>query len=98
MKFPEICRCRNEEKNIKKYIQQAAHNSESKLYLKDLPFVKLLQTENERKKKFRKKKSHKNQLICSLSLFGSVHSLSGVLSSILFLISRRSRLHSSLRF
>ena len=62
MKFPEICRCRNEEKNIKKYIQQAAHNSESKLYLKDLPFVKLLQTENERKKKFRKKNHKKINL------------------------------------
>lgn len=75
MKFPEICRCRNEEKNTYKQ-----HTTESKLYLKDLPLWNFFKRKTNERRNF--EKITKNQVICSFSLFGSVHSLSGVLSSI----------------
>lgn len=87
MKFPEICRCRNQEKNIKKYTQQAAHNSESKLYLRGC-FCETSSNGKRMREEITKKyilKITRHQVIRSLSLFGSVRSLSAVLSSIFVL-------------
>lgn len=75
MKFLEICRCRNEEKNIKKY-KNTAHNSEFKLYLRDWlceVFIRRTNTKeiSEKKKKYHKTSSTQNKFV--FAFYGFAH-------------------------
>lgn len=76
----------------KKYTQQAAHNSESKLYLRDCLCKTSSNGKRMREEILKRITKHR-----SFSLFGSVHShWVAYYRRFLFLISRRSRLLFSL--